>query len=120
MLGASASVVGSLAGILSRSTNTEADTRYWGSLPKYIEIEAYQTPHEYPARELKATTADKPRPVLLSGNHHTCSFDYAREFSALDATHGGTGNPSPWPAEPVEVNRTKANEAFRTMLRSTF
>lgn len=117
-LGLGSQLLGSLAGAASRSTKTEADTRYWASLPKTIVLEAG---HEAPAkvRHFRSTHSAKPRPVLLAlDTHARCSFAYGREFPALDAAAGGVGNPSPWPAEPRETNRSKANEAFRQWLRT--
>ena len=103
-----------------RAGNDEADTRYWGSLPKLIYVEAYAKDVGLVARAFAAGTR-KPRPALLSAAHQEkCSFTYGREYSALDATQGGVGNPAPWPAEPVEDGRDQANEEFRKQLRAGF
>ncbi len=121
MLGAGASLIGSFASLASRSTKTEADTRYWGSLPKYVFIEAYGAEMGLEPKAFVTTATKKPRPALIAATHaDKCSFAYGREFSALDATQGGIGNPSPWPAEPMEDDRDKPNEAFRLFLRASF
>lgn len=120
-LGLGAQLLGSLAGLASRNTRTEADTRYWGSLPKYYAVDAFDGPAPAIQHFRSSHAQGQPRPVLLSlRNHPRCSFAFGREFPALDATHGGIGNPSPWPAEPRESNRSKANEAFRALLRQSF
>jgi len=103
-----------------RAGNDDADTRYWGSLPKFIYLEAYAKDVGLVASTFAAGTR-KPRPALLSASHQEkCSFTYGREFSALDATQGGVGNPAPWPAEPLEDGRDQVNEAFRKQLHATF
>lgn len=118
-LGLGAQLIGSLAGMASSRTNTEADTRYWASLPKYFVIESVDT-GKARVTQFATSTSAQPRPVLLSNTEsERCSFAFGREFSALDAVHGGVGNPSPWPAEPLEDNRKNVNEAFRAYLRSS-
>lgn len=115
--GLGAQLLGGLAGMASRSTKTEADTRYWASLPKTIAVEAHLEPVK--VRHFQTSHQSKPRPVLLAlDKHPRCSFAFGREFSALDAANGGVGNPSPWPAEPREKNRSKANQAFRDHLNA--
>jgi hypothetical protein len=119
-LGLGAQLIGSLAGLASRKTNAEADTRYWGSLPKYLQLELVQTDAPLTVRHFRSSHQARPRPVMLalSDPRLRCSFAYGQEFSALDASNGGIGNPSPWPAEPRETNRSKVNEALRDFLRA--
>jgi hypothetical protein len=121
MMGAGASVVGALASILSHNANSEADTRYWASLPKFVMVNGDLDDATVVVKSFQATIASKPRPVMISARiANRCSLDFGREVSALDAIQGGVGNPDPWPAAPVETHRAVANDAFRTMLRSTF
>ncbi|RQS11607.1 hypothetical protein DIE06_27830 [Burkholderia sp. Bp8998] len=117
--GAVLSLIGTAAGAVSHAANAEADTRYWASLPKAIYVQAYEgAPRRVPA--FPSANGSGARPILLEGRHGACSFVWGREYSALDAANGGVANPSPWPAEPMEANREKANAAFRTELRSLF
>jgi tetratricopeptide (TPR) repeat protein len=119
-LGVGAQLLGSVAGLASRRTNAEADTRYWGSLPKYIQLEAVQDESPVSVKSFRSSHDRKPRPVVLSlaDPKLRCSFAFGQEFSTLDGLHGGIGNPSPWPAEPREDNRSKINEGFREFLRA--
>ncbi len=120
MTGSRSSLLGSTAAA-PRPGKTEADTRYWGSLPKLIYLETYANDMGLEPKEFFTASSRKPRPVLLYASHQDkCSLAYAREFSALDATQGGVGNPSPWPAEPLESDRDQVNVEFRKQLLATF
>lgn len=121
-LGMGASVISAFSGMLSRSTRTEADTRYWGSLPKTWHVDGYEVDAPLRATSMDVSYAGKAtRPVLVKLERHpSCSFAYFRELSALVPTHGGVGNPSPWPAEPKESDRVKPNDALRRLLVEQF
>jgi tetratricopeptide (TPR) repeat protein len=121
MAASRSSLLGATSAGAPRPGRTDADTRYWGSLPKLVYVEAYAEEVGLEAGDISTPATAVARPALLQGRHEDkCSFAFGREFSALDATQGGIGNPSPWPAEPLEDNREKANEALRTGLRSAF
>ncbi|MBP0619827.1 hypothetical protein [Cupriavidus consociatus] len=112
--GAAGSLLGVAAGALSRAANAEADTRYWASLPKTIYVQGLAAPLVDPGAEF--STGSKARPALLKARHGECSLAWSREYPAFDAEHGGVANPSPWPAEPVESGRERANAALRNEL----
>ncbi|SOZ18535.1 conserved exported hypothetical protein [Cupriavidus taiwanensis] len=114
--GAAGSLLSLAAGALSSAANAEADTRYWASLPKTIYIEALAAPLARPAVQFSPAAGGKPRAALLQGRQGDCSLAWAREHSAFDGEHGGVANPSPWPAEPVESGRERANAALRNEL----
>ncbi|WP_444634815.1 hypothetical protein [Cupriavidus oxalaticus] len=112
--GAAGSLLSVAAGALSRAANAEADTRYWASLPKTIYVQGLAAPLADPGAQF--STGGKARPALLKARHGECSLAWGREYPAFDAEHGGVANPSPWPAEPVESGRERANAALRNEL----
>ncbi|UDM52493.1 hypothetical protein [Cupriavidus sp. MP-37] len=114
--GAAGSLLSLAAGALSSAANAEADTRYWASLPKTIYIEALAAPLAQPAVQFSPAAGAKPRAALLQGRQGDCSLAWGREHSAFDGEHGGVANPSPWPAEPVESGRERANAVLRNEL----
>ncbi|SPA43581.1 conserved exported protein of unknown function [Cupriavidus taiwanensis] len=114
--GAAGSLLSIAAGALSGAANAEADTRYWASLPKTIYIEALAAPLAQPAVQFSSAAGGKPRAALLQGRQGDCSLAWGREHSAFDGEHGGVANPAPWPAEPVESGRERANAVLRNEL----
>ncbi|CAJ97085.1 Tetratricopeptide repeat protein [Cupriavidus necator] len=114
--GAAGSLISLAAGAMSRAANAEADTRYWASLPKIVYLQGLAAPLASPAVQFTPGGGGKPRSALLQSRHGECSLAWGREYSAFDAEHGGVANPSPWPAEPVESGRERANAVLRTEL----
>jgi hypothetical protein len=119
-IGLAGSVVSLLAGSVSRAANAEADTRYWASLPKKIYLQGYAQAVPAASQQFSTSGSATPRRALLAGQKGRCAFAWSRELSALAAEDGGVGNPSPWPAEPVESGREQANARFRDQIRATF
>ncbi len=114
-------LLGAAASASPRGGKIEADTRSWGSLPKLLYIEAFAGDFGLEMGDFSTLATRKPRPMLLSAKiKDQCSLAYGREYSALDPTQGGVGNPSPWPASPLEDDRDKVNEEMRIKLRKKF
>lgn len=118
-LGIASSMIGAISSGLSNKAKSSADTRMWASLPKGIHLEGHYESNKSLALLITQNGAHSRVPSIFR-THGGCTINWVREYSGLDRADGGTGNPSPWPAEPKEKKRKKMNKKFRNFLKKSF